>query len=224
MSLKKLTLTVRESRSRSRDRYTKSRLWKIRLLAAAWIIAPIIALAWNEFPTSAQSQSWSIEQITDTVGSSIFPELSMSSDGTRIVYSSTADPTGGNADGNQEIFAYSTATGATTQITNTNACQNSQPSISGDGNHVAFASTCFITDTGQYYPGAIELFEYDFTFSAFTRITNTVANITVFTNQLPAVNSDGSRITFISNADFTGSNGDHNYDLFIYDQPSGTIK
>src|SRR3954447_12719884 len=65
---------------------------------------------------------------------------SVSADGTRIAFRSDADIGGGNPDGNTEIFLYDTVARSTTQITSTTGGFNFGPSISADGQTVAFQS------------------------------------------------------------------------------------
>lgn len=84
----------------------------------------------------------------------------ISGDGKTVVYSSSGNPTGGNADGNVELFSYKPDTNQRTQITDTaGSCFNgtdgpalnnassgpSGPSLSKDGNRIAFISNCDLT-------------------------------------------------------------------------------
>lgn len=64
---------------------------------------------------------------------------SISGDGTRIAFVSTANLTGGNADANDEIFLYNTTRRSFTQVTTTPASDtNYFPSINADGTRIAF--------------------------------------------------------------------------------------
>ncbi len=80
-----------------------------------------------------------IEQITDdTVGLSRNPSLN--SDGTLVAFSSSADFTGGNPEGNDEIYLFDTATQMYTQITDETVGNSSSPRINEDGTRIAFNS------------------------------------------------------------------------------------
>jgi len=78
-----------------------------------------------------------IEQITDDTGG-LSRNPSLNSDGTLVTFSSSADFTGGNPDGNDEIYLFDTATQMYTQITFTTAGLNLNPRINSDGTHIAF--------------------------------------------------------------------------------------
>lgn len=71
-------------------------------------------------------------------GFSLFP--SVDADGTRIFFHSNRNHSGGNADGNFEIFRYDTKANTLVQITNTVGGSNSFPSVSANSTRVAFRS------------------------------------------------------------------------------------
>jgi Tol biopolymer transport system component len=198
------------------------RLYALVLVGVA-LLALMISLAGKPQPVSAQALSCGISQITNTTAQADLSEMSMSSDGSRIVFSSNGNFTGANPDGNREIFAYSTSTSTFTQITDTIidtfGGSNSQPSISADGSRVVFVSDRFLTP-GGYVSGSLEIFVYDFGTSSFTRITNTYPIQAA--SQVPTINADGTRIVFSSNYNFTGGNADRNYELFLRDLTTGT--
>ncbi|MBK6395821.1 MAG: hypothetical protein IPF73_14965 [Betaproteobacteria bacterium] len=60
--------------------------------------------------------------------------------GTRIAFISSSDLTSGNADGNEEIFLWTSGSGFS-QITSTTGGFNIDPSINGDGTRSPFAPT-----------------------------------------------------------------------------------
>lgn len=81
-------------------------------------------------------------QITPSAGAnSLGPSLS--DDGSRLVFYSASNPTGGNADSNFEVFLYQRATGTTTQITSDArgiGAGSQLPELSGDGRRIVFQS------------------------------------------------------------------------------------
>jgi uncharacterized repeat protein (TIGR01451 family) len=162
-------------------------------------------------------QSGGFTQITKTsVGSSDQP--SISADGKRIAFVSTADltKTGSNSDGSQEIFLYDStkATNRFTQITADTRCASDQPAISGDGTRVVFRSDC---TTGHVR----QIFFYD---GASSRITQ-VTTIPDGSNEEPAINTDGSLIAFVSDQDLAGDpgNSDGNPEIFLYEPEQQTL-
>jgi Tol biopolymer transport system component len=81
-----------------------------------------------------------LEQLTDSPDrSSHSPDISNA--GTRIVFSSSSDPTGGNPELNPEIFAYDEGSGQIRQLTSFATGSSAAPRISGDG-----AWTYFVSD------------------------------------------------------------------------------
>jgi Tol biopolymer transport system component len=77
-------------------------------------------------------------------------------DGEWIAFQSSADLTGGNTDGNVEIFLYNRSRKVFTQLTDSIGCVNSAPKISGDASRIVFLSNC--NYTGQNADGSNELF------------------------------------------------------------------
>lgn len=159
----------------------------------------------------------SLTQLTDTsgcAGSSFRPQLS--SDGSRVVFAADCDPLPGNpnADGNSEIFLYNVGSGTLTQLTTTAGCSSSAPSLTGNGNQVAFVSTCDLV-SGSNGDGSAELFLDTISTSTRSQLTNDASS--GCTVGWPAISSDGSQIAFVANCDPTGGNGDGNQELFTYD-------
>jgi VCBS repeat-containing protein len=169
----------------------------------------------------AVPSSFSFLQLTDTLPTSGggFHDISLSADGTRIVFTSINDLTGGNPDGNGEVFLYDTTTETFTQVTHTNGffVNNWQTSLSGDGQHIAFSS--FADLTGGNPDGNRELFLYEVATGAFTQVTDT----TLIYSDYPSLNHDGTRVAFHSTADLTGENPYPNQEIFLYDIASDTF-
>ncbi len=84
---------------------------------------------------------------------------SISSDGSRLVFTSRADLTGDNPDGNREVFLFDAGTGITTQITDSVGGTFADAVISGDGTRILFTSG---SDIGGGNPdGNIEVYFAD---------------------------------------------------------------
>lgn len=89
-----------------------------------------------------------LTQVTNTVGGDPLLEsylAAISADGTRIAFTSGRDLTGTNPDETLEIFAFDTATGVFTQVTNVTAGSSITPSISADGRRIAFVARADLT-------------------------------------------------------------------------------
>lgn len=80
-----------------------------------------------------------LTQVTHTLGS--YLSLGgLSGDGSRIAFSTGADLTGGNADGNTEVFVYDLLAGDFMQVTHTLGAYNSEARLSEDGLSIAYLS------------------------------------------------------------------------------------
>ena len=160
------------------------------------------------------TQGLGIAQITTGVFGSHEP--SINADGTRIAFDSSRDLTPGspgNADGNQEIFLWTSGSGFT-QITNSTGGDNFRPSINADGTRIAFDSDRDLT--GGNADGNLEIFLWT-SGSGITQITNTTGG----SNLWPSINADGTRIAFDSSRDLTGGNPDGNHEIFLWTSGAG---
>jgi Tol biopolymer transport system component len=158
-------------------------------------------------------------QVTNTTGGANGAP-SISSDGTRITFESLHDFSGGNPDANFEIFLFDTDATMFAQITNTTGGGNITPSISSDGTRIAFRSLNDITGANADLNGEIFLFDTDT--MDFTQITDTTGG-GVFSNTLPVISSDDTRIAFRSDLDITGGNPDLNDEVFLFDANTMTF-
>jgi Tol biopolymer transport system component len=136
-----------------------------------------------------------------------FPAIS--ADGKRIVYSASANLTGGNPDLNPEIYLYDVQNGTTTQITSTNSATNFNAAISGDGTRIAFSSNADLT--GGNPDHSFEIFEYDVLGNAFDQITSAASGF----SDTPSFSADGNLIAYISSSNLSGDNPDGNPEIFI---------
>jgi Tol biopolymer transport system component len=158
----------------------------------------------------------SVTQATHTsAGFSSFPAIS--NDGNQIAFESTADMTGGNPDGNSEIFFIDTRTGSVTQVTRTTGAFNAGASLSGDGTRLAFFSNGNLI--GENPDANSEIFLFDTRTAALIQVTRT----TNAGNAFPALSGDGTRVAFNSAADLTGENPDRNSEVFLFDGITGAL-
>ncbi|MGH7848670.1 MAG: TolB family protein, partial [Thermodesulfobacteriota bacterium] len=97
-------------------------------------------------------------QVTDSTGETNSGP-SISSDGSRLVFTSNADLTGDNPDGNEEVFLFDADTDITTQITDSVGGSFSTAVISGDGTRILFTSASDIG--GGNADGNIEVYFAD---------------------------------------------------------------
>lgn len=182
-------------------------------------------------PTAA---TISLIQVTSsTVGFNNAPVID--SDGTRIVFWSTADLVGENSDGNIELFLADLAT--TTVSTTVNFVQltestgsilggfNLGPSISADGEWVAFFSDRNLSS--QNPDGNFEVFVAYISPSTevtITQVTSSTGGFNILPSLAPTPSVSGQHIAFISDRNYLGTNADGNSEVFHATlTPSGTI-
>jgi len=156
-------------------------------------------------------------QITDSPAApSGFPDLPAAGD--LVAFGSSGDFTGGNGDGNQEIFLYDLAGDAFTQLTDSSGSVfSAAANLSDDGTLVAFHTTADLDGTGNL-DGLREVFLYDVGSGALTRVTDTAAD-----SRDAYVSRDGTSVLFDSAADLTGGNADGSFELFSYHLATGVF-
>ncbi len=170
------------------------------------------------------TQGSGISQLTNTFfgGDSDYPSISF--DGIRIVFSSSADLTGGNPDGNREIFLWAEGSGIA-QLTSTVGGDSVTPSINTDGTRIAFSSDRDLT--GYNSDGNHEIFLWA-EGSGMTQLTNTTwvgfPSPFMLGNYSPSINADGSLIAFFSTRDLTGGNADSSFEIFASIVGSGIVQ
>lgn len=158
-----------------------------------------------------------ITQITNTmrgafVGNSDYP---INADGTRIAFLSNANLTGGNPDGNHEIFLWTQGVGIT-QITNTTGGNNGYPFINSTGTRIAFNSSNNLTGTNP--DGNQELFLWT-QGVGIAQLTHTTGGNASWWH--PVFTVDSTRIAFVSDRNLTGANPDGNSEIFLWTQGAG---
>ncbi len=166
------------------------------------------------------TDSGGFEQVTDVATPVAFDHAgqpSLSRNGRWLVFTSSADLTGGNPDWNREVFRVDRNNNAMTQITNTTSGEQGRPTITNNGRRIAFTTTSadliggFNSDGNQevavWNNGALRGFE-----------TTGCRNHTPMISQ----NNQGRYIAFISNGDLDGDNADLNWEVFQWRWEQGT--
>jgi Tol biopolymer transport system component len=165
------------------------------------------------------TQTGGFTQLTNTTGINNF-NPTISGNGTRVAFESLHHLTGGNPDGNFEIFLYDAQAGDLTQVTDSTAGFNSPTSLDDAGTRIGFHSKCDLT--GDNADLNTEIFLYDST-SGIAQVTNTTGEAGIFPNFAASISGDGTRLTFLSNRDLTGGNADGNDEIIIYDTQAGSF-
>ncbi len=153
--------------------------------------------------------TWLFEQITDTVGAENHA-ASMAKNGRVIVYSSNANPTGQNADGNREVFLWDK--NGTVQITHTTVGENVRPRINPFGRFIAFESNSDVDDTGSDL-GNRRIFLHDRRFGTTVPISRSAFG----ENTNPRI-SRGRFVVWQSTANLTGSNTTGDSVIYLYNR------
>lgn len=149
--------------------------------------------------------------------------ISISADGSRRVFTSNADLTGGNPDRNFEVFLFDAAAGALTQITHTRPPTNSsEPFLSGNGSTVFFFSTGDLA--GDNFSRRRQVFSFDIAAGEFTQWTFDDPFFDSSSQyESLTVDHSGARAAFLSNADLTDENSDGNYEVYLLDAMTGSL-
>ncbi len=189
----------------------------------------------NRYSDSAQADSYAlvlaedsgmVRRLTD-VGLTVerdFPAFGADEACNYVVFSSNADPTGENPDGNHEIFLLSLRDDSFIQITQSQPpVHNRRPVMSGNALKVAFLSDGDFS--GQNSDGSEELWIYHFDadqnyadrFIQVTRQDTTPEKGNDRTSWLDwhSLDRTGKHLAFCSNADLVAKNGDQSYELFL---------
>lgn len=93
----------------------------------------------------------------------------ISADGNSVVFSSTYDPLGRNADHSSEVFRYDIPTKTLVQVTQSGR-DSREASLSGDGSRIVFSSDGDLA--GRNADGNVEIFVYDLLADSFLQMTD----------------------------------------------------
>jgi hypothetical protein len=135
----------------------------------------------------------------------------LSDDGLRVVWSAQT------ATNTTQVFLFDGRGGNTTRQITTLASRVTEvplhPTISGDGQRLAFATRRTVSGGGSNSDGSVELYTYDIPSSTFGRVTN-VASSSATADVVSSLNYDGSVIAFnfprilsgaVANSDFANN-------------------
>src|SRR5215471_17689808 len=186
---------------------------RVRSACTILVIAVLLLVASSE---PIRATFGTITQITST-SAAVNSNPSISGDGNHIVFKSSADLTGGNADGTTEIFLCDRASAAFTQITNTTRGFTFGGSINEDGSLVTLDFSADLT--GGNPDLSAEIFLYDAAGASLAQVTNATAGFSRF----PSISADGTHISFRSLANLTGGNADGNSEIFLYDRTTANL-
>ncbi|MBL8279384.1 MAG: PD40 domain-containing protein [Pelomonas sp.] len=133
----------------------------------------------------------------------------LSADGNSLVFTSSYDPLGQNADHSSEVFRYDIATQTLLQVTHGNGTTAADAGLSGDGTRIVFSSTQDIT--GHNADGNTEVFVYDLLAGSFLQLTDTLGAY----SGSGVMSEDGSTVAWVSNANLDGANPYGAFQVFM---------
>ena len=135
----------------------------------------------------------------------------LSADGTKVAYTSSANPTGGNADRNPELFVMSSDGTGTLQLTSSTGltARAGSPSISANGSRIAFASTGNYTSGNA--DGGSEIFVVNADGTGLRQLTSDPSH----DSSAPALSGDGQFVAYASSGNPTGGNADGTTEIFV---------
>ncbi len=177
----------------------------------------LAALAFCLWVAAARSQDHgALRRITRTPEHALSLNPTISGDGRRVAFESTADLAG--ASGGVGFHALrADVSGERVAFTNLAASRAPAPAISRDGSRLAFASRENLT--GENADGNSEIFLH--ADGRLLQITHTSprspAERAADGNFQPSISDDGALVAFASNRDLTGANSDANLEIFLFD-------
>jgi len=165
---------------------------------------------------AVRSQNDTVRRITVTPEHALNLNPTISGDGRRIAFESTARLTGANGGAGFHAFRADLA-GERAEFTDMAASRAPAPAMSRDGSRIAFAGR--ENPTGENADGNSEIFL--FADGRLQQITHTSprdpGQRATDGNFQPSISDDGSLVAFASNRDLTGANPDANLEIFLYD-------
>ncbi len=145
----------------------------------------------------------------------------ISDDGLRVVWSAQT------ATNTTQVFLFDGRGGNTTRQITTLSSRVTEvplhPTISGDGQRLAFATRRTVSGAGSNSDGSVELYTYDIPSSTFGRVTNATSS-SATADVVSSLNDDGSAIAFnfprvlsgaLTNADFA-----NNSEIYVTGTPA----
>jgi Tol biopolymer transport system component len=190
-------------------------------------IALVFAAALCLLAAGVRSQSETIRRVTNTSAEVLNLNPSLSGDGSRVVFESSADLSASGAGGGFQVIASQTsgsasetsasASGASAAFKEIAPTRGPAPALSQDGTRAAFA--CKDNPVGENRDGNSEIFFYDG--ARLRQVTHTQADDPARRASQgafqPSVSDDGRLVAFASDRDLLGANADHSSEIFLLD-------
>ena len=193
---------------------------------------PTISADGNWIAFGRDRQAWVIhadgsgeQQLSNCGGSGFTRGQHISADGSRIVYHFIfCDPFGTNTDESGEIAVVNRDGSNNVQLTDfaaSNPVSNYSywPRVDASGDWLTFSG--FADLTGQNADLSFEIFRMRSDGSNLEQLTDSAPEFPSF---YPDISSDGQRIAFLSREDLTGTNPDHNIEVFLYEATTSTMR
>lgn len=158
-----------------------------------------------------------LRQLTDT-NSQQLSIGSLDSTGGRIAFTSDADLTGDNPDGNVEVFVFDTASGFR-QITRTlGVAENATPLLTHNGNAVLFVSAANLDAAATNAEPARQIFRAELAPASLRIVQLSRFTDPLGSRRITSSNASGSVIAFSSSGDLiNGRNSDGSEEVFVMD-------
>jgi len=159
----------------------------------------------------SSSRAGTVRQLTDLRTTTAGPGA-LNDAGTVVYAGSSGNPSGANARHSFQIFRFDPATGAPTQVTTAPDGVSPLVSVSDDGQWIAFPSPTDLT--GQNHDESVELFVMASSGASIQQLTSDPAPIAGSVSSV-ALAGGGSRIVFLSDCDYLGTNPAHDSQMFV---------
>lgn len=177
---------------------------------------------WNREIFRYDRNTGSLVQVTVTAtGGQGRPTVS--NNGRRIAFSTTSRDLihDFNADGNREIAVWDNGVLRGFESTD---CLNHTPMISrhNQGRYVVFISDGDLTGENPDRNQEVFLWRWEWGGWGMDQVTDS-DSVSGEGNDVPCTTRTGDRLAFLSNADYTGQNGDHSLEVFTWNRSSDTF-
>jgi uncharacterized protein (TIGR03437 family) len=184
-------------------------------------VAALVAVSFCILSTRVGSQGSAIRRVTDTAPETLNLNPTLSGDGRRLAFESSASIAAAGAAGGFHLVAADTS--AQASFRELALSRAPAPALSQDGTLAAFASRDNIV--GENTDGDSEIFFHDGT--RLRQLTHTLPDDpTRRTSQgcfRPSISDDGRLVAFTSDRDINGDNADRNSEVFLLDTQTNVV-